>query len=149
MERLLSTANAPHHNSEGRITAKLVPDRHRMGFLLQFFRPHNIIRGEHLTFDWMRALCSEYGGGMWHFYTLSNGGYYMAPDLEGRLPIVWHGKGYSGEMSADAAGVVATLYALCQLAGESQEERLADLYHLLREHACDHQEAREILAAID
>ena len=119
-----------------------------MGFLLQFFRPHNIIRGEHLTFDWMRALCSEYGGGMWHFYTLSNGGYYMAPDLEGRLPIVWHGNGYSGEMSADAAGVVATLYALCQLAGESQEERLADLYHLLREHASDHQEAREILAAI-
>jgi hypothetical protein len=45
---------------------------------------------------------------------LSDGGFYMAPDLADRLEEV-DGNGFRGELSADAAGIVATPFALGQL----------------------------------
>jgi hypothetical protein len=37
----------------------------------------------------------------------------MAPKPDKRLRVEVDGNGFSGEMSADAAGIVATLFALC------------------------------------
>lgn len=36
-------------------------------------------------FAWMDRFCDEYSGGLWSFYTLSNGGAFMAPDAEGAI----------------------------------------------------------------
>jgi hypothetical protein len=32
-------------------------------------------------FAWMDRFCTTYSGGIWSFYTLSNGGAFMAPSL--------------------------------------------------------------------
>ncbi|MGU9944976.1 antirestriction protein, partial [Bordetella avium] len=117
------------------VTAALVDDEHRLDFLPTYFGPRLMMRGEALVYGWMRRLAESYNGGFWNYYTLTNGGFYMAPVL-GRLRLEVDGNGYSGEMSADAAGIVATLFALGQLAAETQGtdecDALIDRYHWLR-----------------
>ena len=44
-----------------------------------------------------------------------------SPDLADRLEIEVDGNGFRGELSADAAGIVATLFALGQLAAEAAD----------------------------
>lgn len=137
------------------VSASLVADNHRLTFLPSYFGPRQMIRGEALVYAWLRKLSDDYNGGYWHYYTLTNGGFYMAPRLDKRLRLEVAGNGFGGEMSADAAGIVATLFALCQLASEIQgkddsaTDALVDRYLLLRDFAGDHAEARLIFQAID
>ncbi len=51
-------------------------------------------------------LSSDYHGGYWEFYKLSNGGFYMAQDT-GRKFQVFCENGFAGELSADALGITA------------------------------------------
>jgi hypothetical protein len=67
------------------------------------------------VYGWMDLLCEGYTGGYWEFYRLSNAGFYMAP-ARGRFRMFCPGNGFEGELSADAAGLVACLYALNGLA---------------------------------
>ena len=97
----------------------------------------------------MGELCEEYSGGFWHFYTLSNGGGYMALASAMRMHIEVAGNGFEGEMSADAAGIVATLFALGQLAAETEQDGIIRLYHELNDFAGEHAEAALIRSAID
>lgn len=144
----MTTAN--QEQQTGTITATLVPENKRMNFMPNFFGPNLMMRGESLVFSWLRKLSTDYNGGYWHFYTLSNGGFYMAPDIKGPLRLVVDGNYFSGDLSADAAGIVATLFALCQLANETENDRIIDLYHQLVEFAgTDHPEAGKIFSAID
>ena len=53
-----------------------------------------------------------------------------------------------GEMSAEALGITACLYAYSHLSFGGNEI-CAEQYHLVRDYAMDHPEVREILAAID
>lgn len=139
------------------ITATRVGDDERMDFLPGAFGTRLFMRGEMAVYGWMGRLCAAYRGGFWDFFTLSNGGFYMAPQVaDGRaLPIVLggEGNGYAGEMSADAAGIVVTLMTLSHLAFESlsddDQERVVLAFHRLREYAQTHAESRKILAAID
>ena len=134
------------------VTASLVASNRRLTFLPTYFGPRLMMRGESLVYAWLRRLSEDYNGGFWNYYELSNGGFYMAPVL-GRLRLEVDGNGYSGEMSADAAGIVATLFALGQLAAETQGtdecDALIDRYHWLREYAGTHAEAAQIYRAID
>lgn len=58
--------------------------------------------------------------------------------------------GYSGTVSGDAAGIIATLYALSHLAFRFEAVAvLSERFHQLREFALAHREAAAILAAID
>ncbi|WP_322075526.1 antirestriction protein [Burkholderia cenocepacia] len=140
------------------ITAAVVPDAQRFEFLPAMFGKSLMLYGEVLVFKWMERLSpyhagglSHYNGGDWNFHTLSNGGYYMAPTTPARMRVVVHGNGFDGFMSADAAGIVATLFALCQLASTECEagQRFAELYHALRDYVGDHAEAAFIFRAID
>jgi hypothetical protein len=135
------------------VTACLVADDHRLTFLPSYFGPRLMMRGEALVYGWLRRLSEDYSGGFWHYYELTNGGFYMAPKLAGRLRLEVDGNGYSGEVSADAAGIVATLFALGQLAAEIQgtdeADALIDRYHFLREFVDGHAEAGSIFRAID
>lgn len=129
--------------------AKLVPQRNRGTFLPRFFGPRHVLKGESLVFDWMTTLSQDYNGGLWDFYTLQNGGFYMAPQSDKRFHIMCAGNGYEGEMTADAAGIVATLFALSQLSIETNLDQFSELFHSLREFAMGHAESGQIFAAID
>ncbi|MGH7117509.1 MAG: antirestriction protein [Acetobacteraceae bacterium] len=60
------------------------------------------------------------------------------------------GNGYGGHMSAEAAGINATLFALSSLSFKYPDAQiLAERFHQLRAFALDHSEASAILAAID
>ena len=58
--------------------------------------------------------------------------------------------GHSGTVSGDAAGIIATLYALSHLAFRFEDATvLSDRFHQLREFAMEHREAVMIFEAID
>lgn len=132
----------------GASTAHLVADHQRLAFLPRYLGQFAVV-GEGMVFDALRNLSDDYRGGSWAFYDLSNGGFYMAPHADSSLNLFCAGNGYDGEMSADAAGIVATLFALNKLACQSRSERICDLYERLLQHARWHPEARAISAAID
>lgn len=132
----------------GRIAATEVPQDRRPNFLPRYFGQAFVPRGELLVYGWLRHLCSEYRGAFWRFLELSNGGFYMAPNLPGSLHVCVDGNGFSGDLSADAAGIVATMFALNYLAGEGHEQ-FDELYYLLKDFACQHEERSSILSAID
>ena len=135
------------------IAACLVADKTRLQFLPRHFGSRFLVRGEALVYAWLRRLCADYDGGFWRYYDLTNGGFYMAPDLPRTLCLEVDGNGFSGDLSADAAGIVATLFALGQLAAEAegtdQADALIDRFHYLRDFAGSHAEAGAIFAAID
>jgi hypothetical protein len=131
------------------LSATLVKESKRLSILPRFFGPKLMMRGENLVYGWLGSLSQDYTGGYWHFYTLSNGGFYMAPASSESFHLVCSGNYFEGDLSADAAGIVATLFALCQLAGEAGTDQLIDLYHNLRDFAGEHAEASAIFAAID
>lgn len=130
------------------ITATIVPDERRMEILPRYFGKH-MIRAEVAVYTAMSSLCPTYHGGFWDYVELSNGAFYMAPRLGDPLPITCDGNGYDGQMSSDAAGIVATLFALNAMAWSTEEAHFTDLYHELLAFVPSHPEAREIFAAID
>ena len=88
------------------------------------------------------------------FYTLSNGGFYMAPMMD-KLTIK------VGEVSGDAAGIFITLSALADCIQKritlrqgpdskgctADDDKLYDQYYALREYAQNHAESGMILGA--
>ncbi|OYY80603.1 MAG: antirestriction protein, partial [Methylophilales bacterium 16-45-9] len=55
-------------------------------------------------------IASEYNGAYWEFYSLSNGGFYMAPSSDKPYQVSCE-NGFEGTLSADALGITACLYA--------------------------------------
>jgi len=135
------------------VSASLVAEDNRLDFLPTSFTPRLMMHGEALVYAWMDRLSEDYKGGYWHFYTLSNGGFYLAPALESHMRVAVAGNWFEGELSADAAGIVATLFALCQLAADAQGtdagDLLIDRYYFLRDFAAEHAEGPAIFRAID
>lgn len=145
------------------VVASLVADSARLGFLPKHFGSRRYLKGENAVYNWMGALCPGYRGGYWEFLELSNGSFYMRPTgcppqacppgapsatLPHRMLVRVESNGFEGDVSADAAGIIATLFALNYLACGGAEE-LADKYYALREFALDHPESASILGAID
>ncbi|MNL28132.1 Antirestriction protein KlcA [compost metagenome] len=128
--------------------ARLVPDGERMNFLPKAFGSRLMLRGEISVYNWLDRLSQEYSGGFWHYYEIPNG-FYMAPADYDKLRIVWPMNCFERDMSADAAGIVATLYALCELCSQYRSDDLAEKYHALRDFAGEDAEANAIFAAID
>lgn len=138
---------------ESVITAtKVEDDRDRMGFLERLFGRY-FIQGEAEVFGWMGQLAESYTGGFWNFYSLSNGGHFMAPRTVGRVRIAAPTH-FEGEVSDEAAGIIACMYALSHLAFKVSQrggdtDALAEQYIALRAFAADHAEKELILAAVD
>ncbi|MBL8345294.1 MAG: antirestriction protein [Rubrivivax sp.] len=145
------------------VEARLVADSARLGFLPKHFGSRRYLKGENAVYNWMGALCPEYRGGYWEFLDLSNGSFYMRPTdcppracppgatsatLPHRMLVRVEGNGFEGDVSADAAGIIATLFALNYLVCGGAEE-LTDKYYALREFALRHPESASILGAID
>jgi len=134
------------------VTASLVPNGKRMDFLPQLF-PGLYIHGEIYVYQNLESIADAYNGGYWNYYALSNGGFYMAPDIAETLHITVAGNFFDGDLSADAAGIVATLFALNRLmfktAGTTLCDRLMNNFYALRDYAAEHPEHRGIYGAID
>jgi hypothetical protein len=134
--------------SDPTIKCTRVPDSKRMNTLPHYLGRQLMI-GEALVYQSLQSVCYAYSGGFWDFLELSNGGFYMTPRLEGPLRIQCEGNGFDGEMSCDAAGIVACLMALNALAWQTREMHFGELFYHLRDFAAQHAEAASIFAAID
>lgn len=129
--------------------ATLVPDERRMNFLPSLFGLSLLIVGEQAVYHFLDRLSPDYGGGFWEFLEQDGVPLYLRPASDGRFRIHCDTNDYAGEVSADAAGIIATLFAFSHLSFQDRSDRMADAYARLYAFAGDHPEARAILGAID
>ena len=131
------------------VIASLVPEAARMNFLPRMF-PNCFIAGEGAVYDFMRAFCEAYDGGRWEFYSLSNGGFFMAPATTEALNIKIDTNYTDVTLSPHGAGIVVSLFALCLMAERTGIEQIIENYHNLRDYAIyQHPEKSKISRAID
>jgi hypothetical protein len=132
------------------ITRTLAAEADRMAFVDKLFGLSYVLQLEPIVFRFAEQLAENYDYGYWEFFSLSNGGFYMAP----RSATVFNvsaDNGFEGQMTADALGIVACLYSYSNLPFDEGAfaETCAEHYHLLREFIFGHVEVRSILKAID
>lgn len=132
--------------AQDKIIATFVGDDDRIDILPRFFG-RRCVYVENAVYKQLRDISPDYNHGYWDFYLLSNGGFYMAPRTDKRFNISTPNM-YDGEVSADAAGIIACLDVWNALA-QSADEKMIDLFYQLRDFAKDHEEAGAIFAAID
>jgi hypothetical protein len=132
------------------ITSIIVPDAERMDLVDKLFGLHYVLRFEPTVFNMAENISSQYNGGYWGFHSLSNGAFYMAPRLDTTFAVSCQNE-FKGNLTADALGIAACLYAYSHLSfGDGRfAETCAEHYQLLREFMFGHPEASGILAAID
>jgi hypothetical protein len=134
-------------SSPTRIEAYLVSEHARIGTLPRHFGMH-MLTVEQRIYDFMSQFASAYDGGLWRFFELSNGGFYMTPP-EAEYSLRIDSNGFEGRMSADAAGIAVCLFAFSHLSFEYTTDIFSKHFHRLREFAQNHPEAALIFAAID
>lgn len=135
------------------ITPTLVPEDERSEFLpRQLGGPMPAMHFEGQLFTVARNFCKDYGGGMWDFYELDNGGFFMAPAGKDSYRFA-NPMNYSDvNLSAQAFGVVCTIYAISSLLEGPptvEQDARIDKLHLLQRYAANHPESPGIFQAID
>lgn len=124
-------------SSSPALTATLVQDEQRISFWPQHFGsiPQWIIL-EPTVFAWMDRFCTDYHGGIWQFYTLSNGGAFMAPEAESdKLWSLFNTlNGNGGELSAGAAGIAVCLMTYSHHAMRTECDAMTEHYYRLRDY---------------
>ena len=144
----LMTAN----ESQFDLTATPVPDEQRLDFWPLYFGDiPQWITLEPRIFAWMDRFCSTYSGGIWSFYTLSNGGAFMAPESDNdetwRLFNCLNGN--DAQISAEAAGIAVCLFAYSHHACRTENYAMTVHYYRLRDYALQHPECSAIMRIID
>lgn len=132
------------------ITNTIVPESDRMTIVDRLFGLSYVLKLEPAVFSIAEALSEEYKGGFWAFYDLGNDGFYLAPRFDTEFTLSCE-NGFDGKLSPDAFGITVCLYAYSELsfAGYRLAQVFADHYHLLREYASQHPEAKLIHQALD
>ena len=132
------------------VTRELVPEDRRLAVTEKLFGLHFPMQLEPVVYGITERMAESYKGAYWEFYTLSNGGFYMAPAGDEVFHVVCDNM-FEGDLSADTLGITACLYDYSHLsfAGDSFAHNYADHYHRLREYMMDHPEVRAILGATD
>ena len=136
--------------TETTVTRELVPEVQRLIITEKLFGVHFPLQLEPVIYAITERMAEDYDGGYWEFYTLSNGGFYMAPS-EDRIFHVKCRNMYEGDLSADALGITSCLYAYSNLSFSLTDmaREYARHYHRLRAFMVEHPEVREILGATD
>jgi hypothetical protein len=116
----------------------------------QLFGIHFPLQMEPVIYGITERMAEDYKGGYWDMFTLSNGGFYMAPSDERILHVTCDNQ-YEGVLSADALGITACLYAYSHLSfSNTRFARVSAChYHRLREYMFEHPETREMIQATD
>ena len=131
------------------ITRICLNEKERIDHTAKLFGILFPMRLEPFIFEMAGRLSSDYQGGYWEMYQLSNGGFYMAPDADTPFTVSSE-NGYQGTMSVDAFGITICMYAFSHLSFlPDMAEVCTEQYHQLREFLFQHPEVRSILAAID
>lgn len=132
------------------ITSQVVPESERMAFVDKQFGIQYVLKLEPTVFSMAERLSSQYKGGYWNFYTISNGGFYLASRGDTIFAVSCE-NGFEGKLSADALGISACMYAYSHLSfgDDAFAETCADQYHMLREYMFQHPEVKTILRTID
>ena len=132
------------------VTRELVPEDQRLSVVERLFGLHFPLQFEPVVYGITERMAESYKGAYWDFYTLSNGGFYMAPDSDTPFDVICDNQ-YSGQLSADALGITSCLYAYSHLSfsDDAFAHNYADHYHRLREYMMEHPEVRAILGATD
>lgn len=144
----LTPANEPHFT----LMATAAPDEQRIHFWPQHFGTiPQWIALEPRIFAWMDRFCADYSGGIWSFYTLSNGGAFMAPDTNSseKWCLLNNMNGNSAEMSAEAAGIAVCLIEYSHHVCRTECDAMTEHYYRLRDYALQHPESQAILRIID
>ena len=134
------------------LAATPVPDEQRVEFWLQYFGSiPQWITLEPQVFAWMDRFCADYSGGIWNFYTLSNGGAFMAPetDSDAFWSLFNAMNGNAADMSAEAAGIAVCLIAYSHHACRTECDAMTEHYWRLRDYALNHAECSAIMRIID
>lgn len=132
------------------ISAELVNGTQRIHQISALFGINFPLRLEPTVYAMAGRLAPNYTGGYWNLYTLTNQGFYMAPANAGPFHVVSM-NGFEGQLSADALGIAACLFAYSHLSFDEGDfaELMAEHFHRLRDFALAHSEAGNILAVID
>ncbi|KAA0544038.1 MULTISPECIES: antirestriction protein [Citrobacter] len=136
------------------ITATSLPDVQRLHFWpLHFSGIPQWILLEPRIFGWMDRLCENYSGGIWRFYTLSNGGAFMAPEPDDENDEQWTlfntMNGNSAEIGPMAAGITVCLLEYSRHACRTECDAMTAHYYCLRDYALNHPECSAIMHLID
>ena len=121
-----------------------------MAITERLFGVHFPLQLEPVIYGITERMAENYSGGYWDFFTLSNGGFYMAPASDVHFEITCLNQ-YKGTLSADALGITACLYAYSHLSfSNGRFGRVSAChYHRLREYMFEHPEVKAILGATD
>lgn len=131
-------------------TASIVSDERRLEFLPTLFGRSLLMIGENAVYSLMEQLSPlDYGGGFWDFYEHAGKPLFLAPRTKTRFRITGGITGFQGEVSMEAAGIIATLFAFSHLSFQYQSEQLSECYGRLYAYAANHAEAAKIFQAID
>jgi hypothetical protein len=132
------------------VTKELVPDDQRLAVAERLFGIHFPLQMEPVVYGITERMSKDYKGGYWDFYTLSNGGFYMKPSGDDVFHVICDNM-FEGDLSADALGITACLYAYSHLSfSNTRFARVSAChYHRLREHMFEHPEVKAILGATD
>lgn len=130
--------------------ATLVPEDRRERFLPAMFGLRHLIVAENTVYTVMERLSPrDYGGGFWNFYERDGKPLFLAPARDQRFRIESAITYYRGEVSAEAAGIIATLFTLSHLSLKFESDHLAEGYQRLFAYSGGHPEASAIFEAID
>ena len=130
--------------------AAIVPEDRRELFLPTLFGLPLLIVAENAVYSLMERLSPrDYGGGLWNFYEIGKQPLFLAPTSKPRFRIESDITEYRGEVSAEAAGIIATLFAFSHLSFRFESDFLANGYERLHRYLEGHPEASAIYSAID
>ncbi len=131
-------------------TATLVPEQRREMFLPTMFGLRHLIVAENAVYMFMERLSPrDYGGGFWNFYELGGQPLFLAPTSKPRFRIESDITEFRGEVSAEAAGIIATLFTFSHLSFQVESDLLVQGYERLYAYIDGHPEVSAILQAID
>ena len=132
------------------ITRELVPEDRRLDTTERLFGIHFPLHMEPVIYGITDRMAADYKGGYWDFFTLSNGGFYMAPSGDAVYHVSCDNM-FEGDLSADALGITACLYAYSHLSfSNGRFARVSAChYHMLRSYMFEHPEVKASLQATD
>lgn len=131
-------------------SATIVPYERHLEFLPTLFGRSLLIVAENAVYSFMEQLSPlDYRGGFWDFYEHDGKPLFMAPRSATRFRITGEITGFQGDVSAEAAGIIATLFTFSHLSFKYRSDRLLEGYAQLHAYCANHAEAAEIFEAID